>query len=168
MKRELAYLKYILRHKWYVALGCIEMKVPLWRAVIHDWTKFTKREFMPYANNFFTDDGKPIHSMRDRSGQYNPNDQPDAFKLAWVSHQRNKHHWQAWVSIGNAGTLTVLPMDEVSIREMIADWIGAGRAISGRRDPNPWYEANKDKMLLHPKTRERLEELLKNAHGTVL
>jgi len=47
------------------------------------------------------------------------------------------------------------------VREMIADWVGAGMAISGRKDPNPWYKKNKDKMLLHKDTRQLVEyELL--------
>jgi len=53
-----------------------------------------------------------------------------------------------------------LPMPEKYIREMVADWAGAGRAITGKWDVSDWYEKNKEKMTLHPDTRARVEELL--------
>jgi hypothetical protein len=45
-------------------------------------------------------------------------------------------------------------------REMIADWMGAGRAINGTWDATIWYAKNKDKIHLHPATRARVEEQL--------
>jgi len=35
---------------------------------------------------------------------------------------------------------------------MLADWRGSGRTF-GKPDTRAWYEANRDKMLLHPETR---------------
>ncbi|KKM59984.1 hypothetical protein LCGC14_1546430 [marine sediment metagenome] len=40
--------------------------------------------------------------------------------------------------------------------EMIADWIGAGKA-QGTPDTNAWYAKNGPKMTLHPMTREFLD-----------
>jgi len=159
MRRNLAYLRYVIRHKWFVFLACFKMHVPLWRSIIHDWSKFTPREWSPYVRQFFNPDGTP-RKVRDASGAYDPNAKPVEFKYAWLSHQRNLHHWQAWVSIGDGGNLIALPMPETYAREMIADWIGAGRAISGRIDPRPWYETNKDKMILHTETRKWVESQL--------
>jgi hypothetical protein len=160
VKAHFQYLKYVVRHKWFVARACLKMGVPLWRAIVHDWTKFTPSEWGPYVHQFFNPDGSR-RTVRDKSGAYDPNQQPDAFKFAWLHHQRNKHHWQAWVSIGDFGNITALPMPETYIREMVADWIGAGQAISGETSPVPWYEANKEKKVLHLQTRLRTEELLK-------
>jgi uncharacterized protein DUF5662 len=56
--------------------------------------------------------------------------------------------------------LSALPMPEKYLREMIADWIGAGRAQGHGDDVEGWYERNKEKMVLHPDTRARLEDLL--------
>lgn len=161
MKRYWVYFKYIVRHKWYVFLACLEWKVPLHLAIFHDWTKFTAREFKPYAHNFYNADGSK-RDIRDKSGAYDPNKQPDEFKLAWLSHQRNKHHWQAWISIGDRGQPTAMPMPEKYVREMVADWTGAGRAISGRKDPWPWYSENMDKMILHYDTAILLNNLRGN------
>ena len=160
MKDHVAYLRYVLRHKWYVFLACRQMCVPMHRAILHDWTKFTRREWTPYVHQFYNPDGTKSGGIRDASGAYDPNMQPMEFQLAWLSHQRNKHHWQAWVSLGDGGSLSVLPIPETYVREMIADWIGAGQAISGRKDPRPWYEENKKEIVLNPDTRIMLEALL--------
>jgi len=159
VKSHWNYLRYVLRHKWYVFWACLKMGVPIWRALIHDWTKFTRREWSPYVHQFFNPDGTP-RKVRDASGSYDPNAQSLDFKYAWLSHQRNLHHWQAWISIGDGGSLDAMPIPETYIREMVADWIGAGQAISGQGNPMPWYEANKDKMVLHQATRLLVHGLL--------
>jgi len=40
------------------------------------------------------------------------------------------------------------PMPEHFVREMIADWCGAGRAITGEWEVLDWYEKNREKMAL--------------------
>lgn len=105
--------------------------------------------------------------------------------MAWMKHQhRNKHHWQWWLNAGitrlsrtnvmvwdkgNAsiiinkvvipwdGTIEVRePMPDVYRREMLADWIGAGRAM-GKPETWVWYEDNKTHIRLDPDTREWIE-----------
>jgi hypothetical protein len=39
MRRHWMYLKSVLRHKWYVFLACLQFRVPLWSAILHDWDK---------------------------------------------------------------------------------------------------------------------------------
>jgi len=53
-----------------------------------------------------------------------------------------------------------LPMPDKARREMLADWRGAGRAITGKDNTPEWYRDNKDKMILHPDTREWIERAL--------
>ncbi|NPV54659.1 MAG: hypothetical protein HPY71_14285 [Firmicutes bacterium] len=53
----------------------------------------------------------------------------------------------------------VYPMSDAAQKEMLADWRGAGRA-QGKPDTIAWYRANRDKMLLHPATREWIEKQL--------
>ena len=43
--------------------------------------------------------------------------------------------------------------------EMLADWRGAGKA-QGKSDTRGFYIANKDRMTLHPETREWIEKQL--------
>ena len=163
MKAHFQYLKYVLKHKLFVFLFCIKNKVPFYRAVLHDLSKFSKTEWAPYANNFFNKDGSK-RNIRDASGAYNPNSQPEKFKRAWLSHQQNLHHWQAWCSIGDNGVLSTLEIPETYIREMLSDWQGAGRAQIGKTwnisDTKKWYDQNKSKMILHHNSMKLIEKIL--------
>lgn len=154
MRRHIQYLKYVVQHKWFVFLGCLKMGVPLWIAIFHDWDKFLPDEWIPYAHTFYNKDGSKTYK-----------EYPD-FALAWNYHQkRNKHHWQYWILTWDRGESEALPMPELYVREMLADWIGAGRAITGESNPEKWYEDNKQKMILHPETRILIERLMPVAQG---
>lgn len=50
-----------------------------------------------------------------------------------------------------------LPMPDKCRREMLADWRGASKAATGKDDTQNWYRKNKDKIILHPDTREWIE-----------
>jgi len=148
VKRHWQYLKYVLRHKWFVLLAGMRLKVPILMLIFHDWDKFMPDEWLPYARAFYAPDG---------SKQY----KPDAwFTLAWNAHQkRNKHHWQYWMITWDRGNTEYLDMPDVYRREMLADWMGAGKAL-GKPLVWEWYEANKDKIKLHPDTRVWIEREL--------
>lgn len=151
--RHLNYLKYLLRHKWFVYVAALRLKdAPtelLWRVIVHDLSKFLPSEWLPYARCFYAPDG---------SKQYKEG--PD-FTLAWNDHQkRNKHHWQYWLITWDRGTSEPLPMPEIFVWEMVADWMGAGRAITGKWETGEWYEKNKGNMQLHPATRSQVEAVL--------
>lgn len=84
-----------------------------------------------------------------------------AFNRAWLHHQHhNPHHWQHWVLREDSGATFALDMPVPLIREMVADWMGAGRAITGRWEAGEWYIKNHEKMVLHPDTRRSVEILL--------
>ncbi len=90
-----------------------------------------------------------------------------AFMDAWHHHiLHNPHHWNHWAlgSSPTAGAGSVndgpRPMPDHFVREMIADWAGAGRAITGRWEIAEWYEKKRDEIRLHPVTRARVEELI--------
>lgn len=202
MKKHFQYLWYLLRHKWFVFIAGLNLNVPLWRLLVHDWTKFLPCEWLPYVDNFYGD-------KKD----------PDAYDRAWNHHQKhNPHHWQYWLltkdqpkrkwsvtahqpEVGPYYLATktngkwthvalfdvkhhldglsdeayelsedichtlnrspmALEMPEVFVREMVADWMGAGRAITGEWEAHKWYLKNKSNMHLHPNTRKLVEELL--------
>jgi len=81
MKAHLAYLKTVLRHKYYVYQACRLLGVPWWIAVVHDWRKFFPRQWFPYVKIFHNPDGSK-RTVRDRSGAYDPGAQADSFKRA--------------------------------------------------------------------------------------
>lgn len=191
-KRHWAYLKYILRHKYYVFVEGRKLHVPLYLLILHDWSKFLPSEWLPYARTFYKPDG---------TNQY---DETVEFARAWMFHQhRNKHHWQYWLWVTVPSHNCSIPLRELSYLvwdrgetqlvvernsgsekwlelrpkhkedeidasamplthclEMLADWKGAGKAITGKDNTDEWYLKNKDKMILHPETRAWVEEQL--------
>jgi hypothetical protein len=160
MRAHWAYFKYVCRHKWFVYLACRKYKVSLWRALIHDWTKFTPAEWSPYVHSFYNADGSKKDPKTENT-TLEVSKLGDAFRLAWNSHQKtNKHHWQYWVLINDEDGVMPLEMPEMYVREMLADWDGAGRAITGKADPAGWYSRNSQKMIMHDQTRRLVESLL--------
>jgi len=86
------------------------------------------------------------------------------FDRAWLHHiHLNPHHWQYWVLRQDVGEIKCLEMPVHFIREMVADWIGAGFAQgkTSRDAVQVWYSRNKDKIQLHQRTRELVEALIK-------
>jgi hypothetical protein len=164
MRAHRLYLRYVLRHKWFVLVACVRLGIP-WRGLWHDWTKFLPVEWFPYVRLFY---GKG--RTRESLGDYSADAVRDGdFEVAWNHHQKhNDHHWQYWVRVGDDGTLLCLPMFSAARREMLADWRGVGRAL-GDPDTQAWYLAHRDAMKLHPDTRAWLEQQLgvrTNGKGT--
>jgi hypothetical protein len=149
IKPHLQYASYVARHKWFVFRAGLQTRAPLWRLAIHDWSKLSVGEWSPYVHSFYGPGDRKLKAIN------------DAFDAAWLHHQhRNPHHWQHWLLQEDDGVLKVLEMPEKFVREMVADWMGAGRAITGKWDTVGWYEKNCHKIKLAPKTRELTEQLL--------
>lgn len=178
MSAHLRYLLYVLRHKYHVLVAGRRLGVPLWRLIVHDWSKFTRAEWGPYVRRFYGGGG---------------ND--EEFRAAWLHHvQENPHHWEHWstwcrnkIAYGQPATLPALkealpilggvfwgmdaeevedvvrPMPETYAREMVADWIGAGRA-QGKDDLFRWWHEKRDRMILHPETRQKVNGLVYAYH----
>ena len=198
LKAHLRYAGYLLRHKWYVFRACRQLGVPLWQALVHDWSKLRPSEWFPYVRFFY---GLPrvgdvvevtrpegggrarvVEQRRDPHSRYKVEmldgsrpapfwaadsevagleEAKSAFEFAWGLHQkRNKHHWQFWLSKSAGGEATPAPMPERYVREMVADWVGAGRAITGRVEVVEWYARNRDGIRLDARTREQVERLI--------
>lgn len=153
MKSHFRYLRYLLRHKWFVFVAGLRINVSLWRLIIHDWSKVLPCEWFPYTKSF-----------------YGPQPRTEItkakFNKAWLHHQHvNPHHWQHWVLREDSGETKVLKMPEHFAREMVADWCGAGRAITGRWEVADWYAKNEVKILLHAETKTVVRKLVNDFHG---
>lgn len=138
------------RHKYFVFLAGISLSVPVWRLLLHDLSKFTPAELSHYQRQFFGDKGDP-----------------EGFARAWLHHMNhNPHHWEYWClrsdhSKGGSGAIDGwLPMPETYVREMLADWIGAGKTYKDGLPFEEWFIKNFPKMRLHPLTMERLRNVL--------
>lgn len=150
MKRHLAYFKYIIRHKWFVFVASLRIGGSLWLAIIHDLSKFRLSEWLAYAYTFYETDGTSRYV------------ETPAFNRSWLYHQhRNPHHWQYWILRLDDGKITALPMPLDYIYEMVADWMGAGRAITGKWQAYDWYVKNKYKIMLHEETEKIVKFIFK-------
>ncbi len=167
MRRHWAYLKYVVRHRWFVMVECFQYGL-IWRGLKHDWTKFLPSEWFPYARYFYEKDGTK-RQRRDKTGYYKPTDTGDAaFDFAWLLHQkRNRHHWQWWMLPEDDGGTKILDMPFEDRLEMFCDWKGAARAqgVENHRDVRPWYEKNKANMQLSTFTRRRVDEMVSLNHA---
>lgn len=142
------YLLKTIEHKWYVLWASIRVGLPLWRALVHDLSKFAGAELPHYDRQFF--------GVRD---------DPEGFARAWLHHQNcNDHHWEYWItrsdhSHGGSGAVDgCLPMPEECVTEMVADWLGASKAYTGSWDMADWLAHNLEKMRLHPETRQLVRQ----------
>src|SRR5712664_1885073 len=153
MIKHLRYLYYVLKHKRHVFVAGLKLGVPIWRLILHDWTKFLPCEWSPYVEFFYGGAATKSEWVKQWTSR--------EFDRAWNHHQkRNDHHWQYYLLHFDDGGSRILDMPDVCRREMLADWRGAGKAV-GKPDTSVWYEANKDKMQLHPETRLWIETKLK-------
>lgn len=156
----MAYFWLTIRHKWFVFLAGIRTKAPLWRLVIHDWTKFMPSELPHYQKQFF---GKA--------------DDPAGFMRCWIHHQNsNPHHWEYWIPRTGHSRCdppfkdnTPVPMPEWAVREMVADWLGAGRAYEGKwvdwMEGWTWLEKNRHKMRFHSETSRMVDKVISEVSG---
>lgn len=185
MIKHWSYLKYVIRHKWFVFLAGLDRGVPLWQLLIHNWSKFLPWEWMPYAEWFNGLDGGSWHPMLKTDGllkvghrapgglahpdsevgrrmRANAESRKRGFERAFLFHLHlNPHHHQYW-RLHSYGTTPekVYPIPHNYLLEMLADWDGAGRAITGKADTLGWYKKNRTSMVLDGWTRLEVERLL--------
>ena len=140
-----------VKHKWFVFLASRRTGLSLWRAIVHDWSKFSKYELWPYNEQLYGDACDPA-----------------AFVAAWLHHQNhNDHHPEYWqirsehVLHGTPVSVKgCLPMSGESVVEMVTDWLGKERAYTGSWDIMPWLRENLNKKRLHPDTKQAVDDFL--------
>ena len=153
MRKLISYLSYVLRHKWFVFLECCKLGIPM-RGIFHDLSKFRPSEFFPYMNYF----GKDITKGRSKTGYYKPADTHDNnSEYAFFKHIcRNQHHWQYYVMPIEKDEYRIIEIPLKYRKEMLADWLGAGKAQRSRGIV-AWWEENNHKLMLGPQTRKWFE-----------
>ncbi len=188
-KGQRTYFKYLWRHKWFVFQECWRIATwekwamslhLLWLGIIHDWRKYLPHGYIAYARNFYGEKCLP--------GGIEEKERKKAFMNAMRAHMKAcKHHWSHWCFVGYKESYYIindletldLPlangMDDaqafryplvscdmpwIYVKEMIADWAGAGRAINGKIDPVGWYENMGGKMKFTEVTKHRIQTIL--------
>jgi len=154
-----AHIKYILtvfKHKWWVFQKACALGIP-WRGALHDFSKFLPSEYMPRVKTFKKYKDLPLDLKKEN---WSPDNEDEEMQLCWLRHyHRNPHHWQWWVTFIDNGKMKVFPMTDIYRREMLADWFAVSKRPD-RLDIVPWYLQNRDKIILHPETREWVEKKL--------
>lgn len=149
MVKHIIYFWFLILHKFYllVAANKLNYKYPtFWQILTHDSSKFLPSEWIPYANYFFRKSHKK-----------------EEFDAAFKLHiKRNKHHWQHWVINKNKKKTYCAEIPEKYAYEMVCDWAASGKTKNKYWDVKDWYEYNKGKIKLHPKTRKLVEKILSN------
>jgi len=159
LKKFFRYLKYILRHKYFVGRECFKRYL-FWQGITHDLSKLSLQEFIPYMNSFSDERVLELRKKENKTDteKFLLYQVKQAFNKAWLHHQKvNPHHWQYWIIIEGKDRMTVLDMPECYLEEMLCDWIGAGMAITGKREVWEWYDKNKDSMILSDYSRSWIE-----------
>lgn len=161
LRPHLKYLKVVLTHKWYVFVYGRQLGVPLWRLIIHDWTKFTPAEWPAYVDRFASG----------RAGKEDKSGDTFAFGQAWLHHwMHNPHHWEFWCHqiqeldphqiAFRVEQIEPIEMPETYVREMVADWKAANKVYADGKTLIPWYEAHASRQVMHPNTRKLVEFFL--------
>ena len=112
--------------------------------LLHDNSKFSRSEFVPYSLHLYG------------CGKCSCKPSETAFENAWKHHYTNNaHHCEYWQKpCGDA-----LPMPAVFCREMIADWLAANVAYSGKLGAGldvQWLSHHLPDMNLHRLTKQRV------------
>lgn len=156
MNKAWKHFKTITYHKYLVAKGCF--RVGLYKqGLLHDMSKYSPSEFW-VGVKYFQGDRSPNNAEREDIG----------YSSAWLHHKgRNKHHYEYWwdYQSGIEAKIAPVPMPDRYIAEMIMDRIAASKVYRGRDytddDPLNYYLLGKGSGLLHPKTAETLERMLR-------
>ena len=118
IRKFFGHLKTVLVHKYWVLVYCRKLGIT-WRGLTHDLSKFSPVEFWESVRYW---DGKtsPIVKCKADKG----------YSLAWQHHKgRNRHHYEYWVdNLDQGGTPIKMPWKD--LLELIADYLGAGRAYN--------------------------------------
>lgn len=141
------YLFDILKHKWFIIVAGFKIGgVSFLRLLIHDFSKFTPKEFFSYRKRYELG-----------------NCPKEEWDMAWLNHiHHNPHHWQYWILNGRP-----LSIPNKYLYEMVVDWFAAGRSYNGSWDIQDWVNREFSKMILHEDSISKLEGIL-NKYGIKL
>lgn len=141
---DLKYLKIVLTHKYWVLKYGIERGLPIGQLLKHDLSKFSRAEWGPYKRRF----------VSNRGGSMDHDYDEQEWQDAWRHHYwNNPHHWEWWYFNAYAH-----PMREDFADEMIVDWMAASKTYTGLSEILTWYSKHRDKISLHPLTRQYIEK----------
>jgi hypothetical protein len=152
-------LRAILLHRYYFFRAGSFLGLPLWLLLAHDLSKFVPVEFVNYS--------RWKYGAQDKAG----------WARGWLHHLHvNKHHPEYWVvswsgdpdfysGIGErvADCINVLPMPEMYVKEMIADWMATSKERTGSYDIAGWVNENGPKRFFHDDTVTEIHRIMETS-----
>jgi hypothetical protein len=147
MKVYWRYFLYVIEHKLNVLIECWKERLYI-QGILHDLSKFSPAEFIPYARKFYSD--KETNEME--------------FRYAWLHHQhKNKHHWNYWVV--DQVKREAVPMPRKYFLEMICDYRSFSRKWGSGKGDKTLSERLiqnllSERVILHPETKKECEDIV--------
>lgn len=149
------HFKKICQHKRWVFHYCRMFGIT-WRGIKHDLSKFSPTEFFESAK-YYVGTKSPIDVCKSVNG----------FSKAWLHHKgRNTHHYEHWQdNFDNGGGPIVMPFEDSL--EMLADYLGAGKAYMGIRftfenEYNWWTNKLNNPIAMHSVNKRFITLCLRN------
>lgn len=124
--------------------------------IFHDLSKYSPTEFIPGVK-YYVGNRSPNEREREEKG----------YSKAWMHHKgRNKHHFEYWTDYCPATKkMEPVEMPLKYVKEMFCDRVAASKIYQKKNYtpsyPLEYFLRGKDRRVIHPKTSDLLESLLK-------
>lgn len=187
--KHFRYLRKSVTWKWYVFRAGLHTGAPVWRLVTHDLGRFRPAVWGPFADYLFGPTANPQQWMEQwlrrehrTSVLEATKEQEEAAKQAYADarkraterfararlalEHRSPWNWPWWVLRDtNKATPDAVEMPEPLVRELVADWLAAGRDQSGSWEGlddglRRWYAQRRENVKMHSRSRKLVEEIL--------
>lgn len=151
----LKHLRTVLTHKYWVFYFARKLGIG-WQGFWHDMSKFSPTEFLE-SIKYYTGTSSPIDECKKKNG----------YSVAWLHHKgRNPHHYEYWQDNFDRGG-EPLQMPEKYVKEMICDYLAAGRAYMGKSFTFQsewiwWQNKNKNNIAMHKANWNVVNTVLEN------
>ena len=147
----------ITGHKLLVMQHCFKIGL-YWQGLTHDLSKYMPSEFLVGAK-YYQGTRSPNNAEREDKG----------YSAAWLHHKgRNKHHFENWIDYSledKDHAMAGMRMPRRYVAEMLADRVAASkiynRGTYTQHDPLAYFLKGKSHYMMHPKTQQELEHLLR-------
>lgn len=154
MLKAISHFITITKHRHCVLRHCFKAGI-FFQGLRHDLSKYSPTEFIPGAK-YYAGTRSPNEVEREHIG----------YSSAWLHHKgRNRHHYEYWMDY-NPETKRMEPVEMPMkyLKEMFCDRVAASKIYQGRNytesHPIQYFRNAKNRILIHPKTAEILENLL--------
>ena len=155
MKKTWGHFKTITHHRFLVMAGCFRVGL-IRQGLTHDLSKYSPTEFWEGAR-YYQGNRSPNAAEREDKG----------YSEAWMHHKgRNPHHYEYWTDMNRqTRSYESVPMPKRYLAEMVMDRIAACKTYEGKAytpaSALNYFLKSRERELMHPKTREELEVLLR-------